>query len=137
MSFYKWIQPYYHHHNQDTECFQHLKSPKVKSLSRVQLFATPWTVAYQAPPSMGFSMARILEWVAISFSREIKSNHLALFQLIPPWYPPPLMMLTVLFCHDGLHVSSRILYKCNHTVLLIFWYPLLRIMFSEIHIFAC
>ena len=28
---------------------------KVKSLSRVQLLATPWTVAYQAPPSMGFS----------------------------------------------------------------------------------
>ena len=28
---------------------------KVKSLSPVRLFATPWTVAYQAPPSMGFS----------------------------------------------------------------------------------
>ena len=28
---------------------------KVKSLSRVRLFATPWTVTYQAPPSMGFS----------------------------------------------------------------------------------
>ena len=28
---------------------------EVKSLSRVQLSATPWTVAYQAPPSMGFS----------------------------------------------------------------------------------
>ena len=27
----------------------------VKSLSRVQLFATPWTVAHQAPPSTGFS----------------------------------------------------------------------------------
>ena len=27
----------------------------VKSLSRVWLFATPWTVAHQAPPSMGFS----------------------------------------------------------------------------------
>ena len=26
-----------------------------KSLSRVQLFATPWTAAYQAPVSMGFS----------------------------------------------------------------------------------
>ena len=25
---------------------------KVKSLSRVQLFVTPWTVAHQAPPSM-------------------------------------------------------------------------------------
>ena len=28
---------------------------KVKSLSHVRLFATPWTAAYQAPPSMGFS----------------------------------------------------------------------------------
>ena len=28
---------------------------KVKLLSRVRLFATPWTVAYQAPPSVGFS----------------------------------------------------------------------------------
>ena len=28
---------------------------RVKSLSRVWLFATPWTVAYQASPSMGFS----------------------------------------------------------------------------------
>ena len=28
---------------------------KVKLLSCVQLFATPWTGAYQAPPSMGFS----------------------------------------------------------------------------------
>ena len=27
----------------------------VKSLSRVRLFATPWTVAYQASPSLGFS----------------------------------------------------------------------------------
>ena len=27
----------------------------MKSLSRVRLFATPWTVAHQAPPSMGFS----------------------------------------------------------------------------------
>ena len=28
---------------------------KVKSLSRVRLFETPWSAAYQAPPSMGFS----------------------------------------------------------------------------------
>ena len=28
---------------------------KVKSLSRAPLLATPWTAAYQAPPSMGFS----------------------------------------------------------------------------------
>ena len=28
---------------------------KVKSLSRIRLFVIPWTAAYQAPPSMGFS----------------------------------------------------------------------------------
>ena len=28
---------------------------KVKSLSRVRLFRTPWTVAHQDPPSMGLS----------------------------------------------------------------------------------
>ena len=28
---------------------------RVKSFSRVRLLAIPWTAAYQAPPSMGFS----------------------------------------------------------------------------------
>ena len=40
---------------------------KVKSLSRVRLFEIPWTVAYQAPLSMGFP-ARVLERGAIAFS---------------------------------------------------------------------
>ena len=31
------------------------KGQKVKSLSRVRRFATPWTVAYQASLSVGFS----------------------------------------------------------------------------------
>ena len=64
---------------------------KVKSLSRIWLLAIPWTAAYQASLSMGFSrqeywsglplpspwphivhgilQVRILEWVAFSFSR--------------------------------------------------------------------
>ena len=42
---------------------------KWKSLSCVWLLATPWTVAHQAPLSMEILQARILEWVAISFSR--------------------------------------------------------------------
>ena len=33
---------------------------KVKSLSRVRLLATPWTAAYQAPLSMGFSSQEYL-----------------------------------------------------------------------------
>ena len=39
-----------------------------QSHSSVQLFATPWTVARQAPIH-GILQARILEWVAIPFSR--------------------------------------------------------------------
>ena len=41
-----------------------------KSLSHVQLFVTPWTIAYQAPLSMGILEARILWWVAMPSSRE-------------------------------------------------------------------
>ena len=37
----------------------------MKSLSRVRLFATPWTVAYQAPPSMGFSRQEF--WSGLPF----------------------------------------------------------------------
>ena len=39
---------------------------KVKSLSRLRLFATPLTVAYQAPPSMGFSRQEC--WSGLPFS---------------------------------------------------------------------
>ena len=38
---------------------------KVKSLSRIQLFETPWTVAYQAPLSMGFSRQEY--WSGVPF----------------------------------------------------------------------
>ena len=43
---------------------------EVKSLSRVRLFATPWTVAYQAPPSMGFSKQEY--WSGVPFPFSIK-----------------------------------------------------------------
>ena len=38
----------------------------VKSLSRVRLFATPWTVAHQALPSMEFSRQEY--WSGLPFS---------------------------------------------------------------------
>ena len=42
------------------------KGPSLSAqlLSRVRLFTTPWTVARQAPMSMGILQARILEWLA-------------------------------------------------------------------------
>ena len=42
-----------------------LERKKMKSLSHVQLFETPWTVAHQAPPSMGFSRQEY--WSGLSF----------------------------------------------------------------------
>ena len=66
---YRWIL--YRLSHQGSPSVNLLKSQrKWKSLvlSRVGLFATPWTVAHQAPLSRGIFQARILEWVAIPFS---------------------------------------------------------------------
>ena len=50
---------------------------KMKSLSRVRLLAIPWTAAYQATPSMGFSRQEYRSgvplWVAIPFFRRSDS----------------------------------------------------------------
>ena len=46
---------------------------KGKSLSRVRLSVTPWTVAYQAPPSMGFSKQEYWSGVPLPSPEEISS----------------------------------------------------------------
>ena len=48
-----------------TFLFRTLVSEPVKSLSPIRLFATLWTVAYQSPPSMGFSRQEY--WSALPF----------------------------------------------------------------------
>ena len=47
---------------------------KVKSLSRVQLLATPKTVAHQAPPSMGFSRQEYWSEVPLPIRSYIHEN---------------------------------------------------------------
>ena len=54
---------------------------KVKSLSHVQLFATPWTVAHQAPPSIGFSRQEY--WSGLPFPSPGDPLNLG----IKPWSP--------------------------------------------------
>ena len=51
---------------------------KVKSLSHVPLFATPWTAAFQGSSVLGILQARILEWTAIPFLVPIKPHSLQL-----------------------------------------------------------
>ena len=67
---------------------------KVKLLIHVRLFATPWTVAYQAPPTMGFS--RQQSWSGLPFPSPgdlpnpgIKPRSPALQTDALPSEPPP------------------------------------------------
>ena len=66
---------------------------KVKSLSRVRLFVTPWTVAYQAPLSMRFSRQEY--WSGLLFPSPghlsnpgIKHEFLASPELVSPYFKP-------------------------------------------------
>ena len=47
---------------------------KVKSLSRVRLFATPWTATYQAPPSMGFSRQEYWSGLPLPSPQRVRHN---------------------------------------------------------------
>ena len=46
---------------------------KVKSPSHVRLLATPWTAAYQAPPSMGFSRQEY--WSGVPLPSQIRQSY--------------------------------------------------------------
>ena len=71
---------------------------KVKSLSRVPLFATPWTVAYQAPQSMGFSRQEY--WSGLPFSGHYTFS-LLWRQLLPGCYHCSSVWLAFEICVSG------------------------------------
>ena len=66
-------------------------SHKVKSLSRVQLLATPRTAAYQAPPSVGFSRQEYWSGVPLPSPVSHRSTYipslLSLLQSPSPSHP--------------------------------------------------
>ena len=111
-----------------------MKWSRVKSLSRVQLFVTPWTVAYQAPPFMGFSRQEY--WSGLSFpsprsevkwseSRSVMSSSLRPNGLYSPWNSPgqntgvgSLSLLQEIFpnqgSNPGLPHCGQMLYQLSH-----------------------
>ena len=56
----------------------------MKALSRVQLLETPWTAAYQAPPSMGFSRQEYWSGVPLPSPTYIVASVILLVQLELP-----------------------------------------------------
>ena len=83
---------------------------KVKSLSRVWLFTTPWTIAYQAPLSMGFFQARILEWVVISSSRGSSWSRDQTCISSVSWKAPSFLysVLKIILCNVGMDLRSKV-----------------------------
>ena len=57
---------------------------KVKSLSRAWLWVTPWTAAYQAPPSMGFSRQEY--WSGVPLLSPFKGTSNLFFKIVAPFY---------------------------------------------------
>ena len=79
---------------------------KVKSLSRVWPSATPWTAAYQAPPSMGFSRQEY--WSGLPL-------------------PSPGKHTTVLFSLDNCHILEGLIHFLDVTFLFLCqWFLLLH-----------
>ena len=70
-----------------------LENVNVKSLSRVRLFATPRTVAYQAPLSMGFSRQQY--WSGVPFPSPVDLPNPG----IEPGSPSLLLLLLLLLSH--------------------------------------
>ena len=54
----------------------------MKSLSRLQLVATPWTAAYQAPPSMGFSRQEYWSGLPLPSPEKFTSDYNLVFTLL-------------------------------------------------------
>ena len=79
-----------------------VRKVKVESLSRVRLFATPWTVSYQAPPSVGFSRQEY--WSGMPFpspghlpSPGIEPRSPALQAYALPFEPPEKPVVSIYF----------------------------------------
>ena len=97
---------------------------KVKSLSHVRLFATPWTVAHQTPLSMGFPRQEY--WRGLSFpppgdlldsETELKSPALAggFFATEPPGKHSPRFGDCQSSWSHRISIPLGMVYTCVHT----------------------
>ena len=97
---------------------------KVKSLSHVWLFATSWTAAHQAPPSMGFSRkehgsglplpspmlkSEKWKWGRSVMSDSSRPHGLQPTRLLLPWDDPG--KSTGVGCHCLLRHTSKVMHK--------------------------
>ena len=92
-----------------------MKWSEVKSLSRVRLFATAWTVAYQAPPSMGFSRQEYWSGLPVPSPENVPSSGIFLTKgsnLGLLHYRQMLYHLS----HQGSPLKRAYIYRCSSSV---------------------
>ena len=70
----------------------------MKLLSRVRLFATPWTAAYQAPPSMGFSRQEYWSGLPLPSPNKCKVAYMSIWSDETPQFFPPCVCVSVCVC---------------------------------------
>ena len=125
-----------------TLCCSHTE---LKSLSHVQLFTTLWTVAYQAPPSMGFSRQEYCSGLPFPSPSHTKLLDKSIHAPAPPAGCPcrfpyvghlPLVPLLSYFCenfklrhHSCIDTCSSLFYSSLQTGLILspepLWHPVL------------
>ena len=110
-------------------------------LSHVQLFVTPWTVAHQAPLSMGFSwQVYWCEWVAISSSQfsSVQFSHSVMSDSATPWIAARQASLSITNSWSSpkpmsieLVMPSNHLIPCCPLLLLFSIFPNIRVFSNE------
>ena len=88
--YFTFYNPRYQHINYYFQESWNCQKWKVKSLSLVWLFVIPWTVPYQAPPSMGFSRQEYwsrlpFPWVSYYFACQSMLYFLFCFPIVFPF----------------------------------------------------
>ena len=87
---------------------------KVKSLSRVLLFATPWTAAYQAPLPLGFSRQEY--WSRLTLPSPLL--------LLGPYYFRPLLCHLCMKCSLSSHFLEEIS-SLSHSIVFLYFFALI------------
>ena len=109
---------------------------KVKSLSRVRLFGTPWTAAYQVPLPMEFSRQEYWSGVSLPSARAITTDVLKPLAIFPFYFTIPKLKSTfkMLICYLKKNMLSCLPSYFSHVHLFVtLWTILFATLWTTAH----
>ena len=109
----------------------------MKSLSLVQLFATPWTVAYQVPPFKGFSRQKYCSGLPFLSIYVVVVQSLSCVQLFAtPWTEAHQVSLSLTIFRSLPKFMSVKSVMLSNRLILCHSLLLLPLIFSRIRVFS-